>query len=332
MPIVSIIIPVYNPGPFLREALNSVLAQTYTDWELIVVDDNSSEDVSWVNRDFPQAKYIRQAHGGASVARNNGILNSSGTFISFMDQDDLWRPEKLARQVAALSQVPDAALCYCDLELIGADSKPTGSSLASKDETGATSPNPDSALEPFYQVELDGTSKPAAHAKMSNLHRSLRFFATKFIVPSTVMLRRECLATSGLLDPFIPFSGDFDLIIKLGGRYKIIWVPSVDVLYRKHSNNFSDQYEVGRQEVEAMIDRYTAYAKSKGDRLLVKEAKKIFRRPRSMYAAQAFDRARYSLKQQNRKEFLHHMTKALWFHPIFVLKSIVSPRLAKFRK
>src|SRR5207237_10141722 len=104
----------------------------------------------------------------------------------------------------------------------------------------------------------------------SRLLRSLRHFSQRFVVPSTVMIRRSCLASSGLLDPFIPFSGDYDLLIKLGSRYRVIRVPSADVLYRKHSNNFSDQYDVGRREVKALIARYVAYAESTGDRELAK--------------------------------------------------------------
>ena len=320
---VSIIIPVHNPGEFLRQALESVHAQTYADWELIVVDDNSSEDLSWIGSDFPRARLMRQAHGGASVARNNGILNSSAPLIAFMDQDDLWRPQKLQRQVAAMNRVLDAAVCYCDLELIGANDKFAELQAAASKNAETQNVETQNVETPAAVVELDGTQAPSKEKNaISNIHRSIQFFSSRFIVPSTVLMRRSALSTSGLLDPFIPFSGDYDLLIKLGGRHKILHVPAVEVLYRKHANNFSDQYQVGRQEVNALVARYAAYAKSKGDRRLEKSVKKLFGRPRKVYAAQAFDNARKSLRARDYRTFAGHFTRAIYFSPAFVFGSI----------
>lgn len=310
MATVSIIIPAHNPGPYLREAVQSVHEQTFGDWELVVVDDNSSEDLSWLPLEFPRARLVRQGHGGASVARNNGILNTSGELIAFMDQDDVWRPRKLERQVAAMSAEPGAAVCYCDLELINAAGERFGP--AHEDPSGG---------EGQPVVELDGGG-PVDEAGRSPLHRSLLHFSQRFVVPSTVMIRRACLATSGLLDPFIPFSGDYDLLIKLGSRHKVVRVPHADVLYRKHDNNFSDQYEVGRREVEALVDRYVSYARAKGDTLLAREAGRLFRRPARVYAAQAFDRARKSLRERQYTSTAYHLSRAFWFSPTFVAKSV----------
>jgi len=311
MLLVSAIIPAHNPGGYLRKALQSVQAQTFDDWDLIVVDDNSSEDLSWVPQEFPRARLIRQRHGGVSVARNNGILNTTGEYIAFMDQDDLWRPDKLWRQVEAMQREPDAAICYCDLELIHGH----GGSELTQPKGGE-----DINIEPI--VELDGSKVGEGGPEIaSNVLRSLRHFSQRFVVPSTVMLRRKCLATSGLLDPFIPFSGDYDLLIKLGSRHKVIRVPSADVLYRKHDNNFSDQYEVGRREVKALVARYVAYAEATGDRQLAREAPRLFHRPRRMYAAQAFDRARRSFAERQYKDLAYHFARSVWFSPGYSLGS-----------
>ena len=305
MTTVSVIIPAYNPGEYLRAAIHSVCQQTFADWELVVIDDNSSEDLSWITREFPQARLIRQAHGGASVARNNGVLNSAGKYVAFMDQDDLWRPPKLERQVRAMEQEPGAAVCYCDLEII-------------RDEAGQEMPRQSGAVaevNPIIDHDCsDNASNPQSESAML---RSLRHFSQRFVVPSTVLIRRSALATSGMLDPFIPFSGDYDLLIKLGSRHKAIRIPSADVLYRKHANNFSDQYEVGRREVKALVARYVAYAESKGDRQLAKEAPRLFGRPRRMYTAQAFDRARRSLAQKNYKDLAYHYSRSVWFSPTY---------------
>jgi glycosyltransferase involved in cell wall biosynthesis len=308
MATVSIIIPAYNPGPYLRTALESVHAQTFDDWECVVVNDNSTEDLSWVVSVFPRVRYVRQAHGGVSVARNNGVLRSAGEFIAFMDQDDVWAEGKLERQLKAFRQVPEAGICYCDLALIDADGKPAAGAVA---RSG-------SAIDP--EVVLDPRT-PRSGA--SALYAALRHFSRSFVVPSTVMIRRECLAISRLLDPFIPFSGDYDLLIKLGSRYPVVRVPSADTFYRKRANNFSDKYDVGRAEVEALVARYIAYGRAKGDRGLVRDAGRLFRRPRRLYAAQAFDCARRSLRQRDYRATCRHLRRSLWFSPAFVAGSIM---------
>src|SRR5262245_18337780 len=102
MPKVSIVIPAYNPGSYLRAALESVHRQSFRDWEVSVIDDGSREDLTWISREFPKAILVRQANRGASVARNNGILRTTGELIAFMDQDDVWSDQKLERQVAVM--------------------------------------------------------------------------------------------------------------------------------------------------------------------------------------------------------------------------------------
>ncbi|HVT81409.1 MAG TPA: glycosyltransferase [Phycisphaerae bacterium] len=316
MPLVSVIIPAHNPGRFLRETLESVCAQTFTDWELLVIDDNSTEDLSWVPVDFPRARLIRQRHGGVSIARNNGILQSTGEFIAFLDQDDLFHPVKLQRQVAALQSMPDAALCYCDLEYIDSDSKPFAPGAS-----GGTF-----VQDPAVAVELDGAAPLPAGEKITRLHQSVLHFATRFVVPGTTLIRRSALAHSGLMDPFIPFCGDYDLIIKLGARYKVLHIPSADLLYRRHPGSFTSQYDVGRREVEALIARYVAFAKAQGDHLLASRVKSIFRRPGKMYSAQAFDCARASLRRRQYKSLAYHLMRAFFFSPTFVLGSLTRYR------
>ncbi len=300
---VSIVIPCYNPGPYLRQAVASVHAQTYDDWDLVVVDDASPQDVGWVPAEFPRARLVRQPHGGVSVARNRGVLSTAGEFVAFMDQDDLWRPDKLRRQVDALTRHPDAAVCHCDLTIITADD-----TLTSGDAT-------DPATDPAELIELRADA---------GLLASVRHFSRRFVVPSTVLIRRSCLATSGLLDPFIPFSGDYDLLIKLGAAHAVVRVPAADALYRKHADNYSDRYDVGRREVAALTARYVALAHARGDRPLAREAPRLFARPRRVYAAQAFDCARRALRRRDRAAAAKHLSRAVRFSPAFVAGQLLS--------
>ena len=105
--LVSVIIPVYNGARYLRAALESVFAQTYRSFEVIVVDDGSVDDSGVIAQGFPDVRYIHQANQGVAVARNNGIEAARGDFFAFLDQDDLWTPEKLRLQIAYMLNHPE---------------------------------------------------------------------------------------------------------------------------------------------------------------------------------------------------------------------------------
>ena len=106
-PLVSVIIPVYNGARYLRPALESVFAQTYHPFEVIVVDDGSTDDSGAIAQSFPEVRYIQQANQGVAAARNHGIDAARGEFFAFLDQDDLWTPEKLKLQMAHLLDNPE---------------------------------------------------------------------------------------------------------------------------------------------------------------------------------------------------------------------------------
>jgi glycosyltransferase involved in cell wall biosynthesis len=119
-PRVTAIIVFLNAEEFIEEAIASVLAQTYTSWELILVDDGSTDGSTaiargWVEREPGRIRYVdHPGHGnlGISAARNLGLANAMGEYVGFLDADDLWLPEKLAEQVALLESHPDAAMVY----------------------------------------------------------------------------------------------------------------------------------------------------------------------------------------------------------------------------
>jgi len=106
-PLVSVIIPVYNCEHYLAEAIESVLAQTYRPIEVIVVDDGSMDNSATITRSYSGIQYIYQSNQGVAVARNTGIAAARGDFISFLDADDIWSPNKLAVQVAYLLEHPN---------------------------------------------------------------------------------------------------------------------------------------------------------------------------------------------------------------------------------
>ena len=124
---VSVVIPAYNAERYVRAALASVLAQTHRDLEVIVVDDGSTDRTGTLCRELvdPRIRVVHQANRGLAAARNTGIRRAQGTYVAFLDADDLWHPEKLARHARHLDAAPEVGLSYSRAGYIAAD----GSSL-----------------------------------------------------------------------------------------------------------------------------------------------------------------------------------------------------------
>ena len=127
-PRVSVVIPLYQTERYIREAVQSVLAQTFDDFELLVIDDGSSDRGPAIVRNFADTRIrlVTQQNRGLAGARNTGIRESIGAYIAFLDADDRWHPEKLARHVALLDARPDVGLTYCGSRLIDDEGKSLG--------------------------------------------------------------------------------------------------------------------------------------------------------------------------------------------------------------
>jgi len=113
----SVIIPTYNHGRFLREAIDSVRSQTVEDLEIIVIDDGSTDDTPQIlaSMDEPRLSFHRTKNRGLSAARSEGLRRARGQFIAFLDADDRWRPEKLERQLAMMESEPDLGAVFTNL-------------------------------------------------------------------------------------------------------------------------------------------------------------------------------------------------------------------------
>src|SRR5688572_19135515 len=118
---VTVCIPTYNRSQRLRPTVESVLGQTFSDWELVIIDDGSSDDTWEVACEFdsdPRVRCVRQQNCGHSEARNHGLRLARGEYLAYLDHDDRWKPNKLQRQVEYLDAHPDAGLVYCRWDLI----------------------------------------------------------------------------------------------------------------------------------------------------------------------------------------------------------------------
>ncbi len=110
---VSVLMPAYNAGRYIGAAIESILAQTYKDFEIIVVDDGSSDETGAVASSYPGVRYFKEPHRGISPTRNSALEKAQGELIAFLDADDLWTPDKLALQVEYLDSHPDCRIVFC---------------------------------------------------------------------------------------------------------------------------------------------------------------------------------------------------------------------------
>jgi glycosyltransferase involved in cell wall biosynthesis len=172
-PRVSVIIPAYNASATLDAAISSVLAQSYHDHEVIVINDGSTDNTAEVIRGYgDRIRAITQANGGAASARNAGLGISRGSFIAFLDADDLWKPELLARLVPVLEADPACVLVYADLEIIDSNGNSLHTSLIGG--TNAHAPTLDEMLRRVWPI------MPSAVVMRKSVLEAIGGFCTKF--------------------------------------------------------------------------------------------------------------------------------------------------------
>jgi glycosyltransferase involved in cell wall biosynthesis len=224
-PKVSVIVPTYNNRSFLPATIDSVLAQTYSDYELIVVDDGSTDDTVAVLRPYNgQIRYLPQTNQGVSAARNRGLALALGDYIVFLDGDDLLLPHKLARQVAFLDTNQAVGVVHSGWQTIAENGQPRHT------------------IEPWHQ------------APQLDLATWLRW---KPVFLGAMMFRRRWLAAMPGFDPALRQAEDTDLMLRLAAAgCPMAWLPEVTVRYRQHGANTMRN---GRQQAEAImqvLDRF----------------------------------------------------------------------------
>ena len=213
MPTISVIVPAYNAEKTILETITSVLNQTFSDFELIVINDGSTDKtLERLNTlEDSRLKIFSYENGGESVARNRGISQATGDFIAFIDADDLWTPDKLELQLAALQQHPEAGVAY---------------SWA-------------------YYMDEDGESLQAEPPIFVQGNVQVELLVKDFIVSgSNCMVRREAIKSVGEFDPSLPCAADWDYWLRLAARWPFVVVPKHQILYRISSNSASSQVEV----------------------------------------------------------------------------------------
>jgi len=210
MPAVSIVVPTYNRAERLGETLRSVFNQTCQDFELIVVDDGSTDDTQKVVNSFPRVQYIsKQENHGVSRARNEGLALAKGRYICFLDSDDLWDEKKLQIQVQWMGDNPNCQVCYTDEIWI----------------------------------------RKGVRVNQMNKHRKysgdiFRHCLPLCIVsPSSAMLRAELFDEIGNFDESLPACEDYDLWLRIAEKYPFHFIEEPLIIKQGgHADQLSRKY------------------------------------------------------------------------------------------
>lgn len=220
-PVVSVVTPVYNREVLVIETIESVLSQTFSDWELVLVDDGSTDNSrATIERylDNPKVKYHYQENQGQSAARNKGIELATGKFIAFLDSDDIWLPEFLEVSLDELTSSPEFDLVHSKIICI--------------DEVGNELYRP-------KQKKFSGDV-------------TLLLLRDSFVSFSTVVVAKSFIDQVGGFDPNVRLAADYDLVIKLSVYCKFKAIDKRMIKYRVMENQISSDL-VGRFRYNELI-------------------------------------------------------------------------------
>ncbi|MEH1768284.1 glycosyltransferase [Nostoc sp.] len=226
LPKISVIIPAYNSENTIRQTIQSVLNQTFTNLELIVINDGSQDSTLEVVRQFQDSriKVFSYANAGGNVSRNRGLKHAVGEFVSFLDADDLWTPDKLRSQLKALQGNVTAKVAYGWTDYIDTDGK---------------------FLLSGKRINLNG-----------NVYEEL--LLNNFLENgSNPLICKKALITLGGFDESLKAAQDWDMWLRLASKFDFICVPSVQILYRISANSVSSN--LARQEKSCLQVLARAY-------------------------------------------------------------------------
>jgi glycosyltransferase involved in cell wall biosynthesis len=240
---VTVIIPAYNPGSYLAEAVHSVVSQTVTDWNLLVINDGSTEPLPDLPFDDDRVEVVHRNNGGPASARNLGLDRATGDLIAFLDADDVWEPTKLERQIAVMDADPTLRLSTTQFRLMDGDGV--------KGSLGYG--------RPMSRRDLLATGDG--------------------ICTSTVMIRRG----SERFRTQFKVGEDFDMWLRLAGDCARGYLPTVEVLCRRHDASMTANYLLTWQCVQEVYRAHPDPAGAAGLALY-----------RAVFAHQAWDAARTS--------------------------------------
>ena len=224
MPKVTVVIPAYNAMTYLPATLESVLQQTFTDFEVLIINDGSTDGIAAWAAEIADArvKLISQENQGLPGARNTGITAAQGEYVAFLDADDLWAPTKLEQQVDCLDSKPDVGLVYTWTLLVDQQGKSTGTVTAAHIEGNV--------WEKLLLGDVVGSG-------------------------SSATIRRSCFEKVGLFDTELSSIEDCDMWVRIAAHYPLAVIKEVLVYYRQHPRNMSKDYDRMVQNSRLKIEK-----------------------------------------------------------------------------
>lgn len=225
---ISVIIPVYNQCSFITEAIDSVLGQTCKEFEIIVVDDGSTDEIQRSLESYMKSiQYIYKKNQGTASALNKGIRYSHGDWICWLSADDMFMPNKLSRQIELVRRNSKVGLVYTS----------------------------------FYDVDVQGNILKEWFSGDCGTKADWAKWLLKFcfINGSTVMLKKDLLYHVGLFDESLPYAHDYDLWLRLLPYCEFSFCPEPLVKYRKHNGSLTERLEKEVHKNELLHIRQRAY-------------------------------------------------------------------------
>lgn len=214
-PIISVIIPTYNRGNIVPQAIESALNQTYKNFEIIVVDDGSTDNTKeTLGRYYDKIKFFYKNNGGVSSARNFGVKHALGKYIAFLDSDDLWYPDKLQRQIVALQLDSRYGLAITEVDIIDASKKHL-----------------------FYS-----SIKNCIGGKQINTEKVLQLIYSKqYITCSYMLIKKDLFEKIGFFNETLNTAEDIDILLRMSSSSEIVLIDEPLIKYKKSLDSLSNQ-------------------------------------------------------------------------------------------
>ena len=243
---VSIILPTYNRAGYIRDAIESVLKQTYGNFKLMIVDDGSTDNTEQVVAPYlsdKRVRYMKQPNSGAAAARNYGLTVREGDFVAFIDSDDIWEPEKLGIQVSIMAALPEVALVCSDFSSITKSGSVEESHIRSYfsvfDDYNLNYPD---IFSNSLKDKIDGLAH-GEEVYWGNIYETMIF--GNLVLTSTCLIRSSVMDHVGVFDLRYTTLEDYDLFLKISKIFPIALVGKPLIRYRYSDNQLSGEGHFG---------------------------------------------------------------------------------------
>ena len=285
IPDVSVVIPSFRGGRFLRESIASVQSQTLEGWELIVVLDGCEDDLSDIERDDERVCVVRQRQRGVSIARNVGIGHARSELVAFLDDDDRMLPDRLLAQYEAMRD-ETVGLCHTQFRYIDENGDLIGSGFS---------------RDAQYRDFLRGDGK---------------------IFLSSTMIRKSLIQEVGGFNSLLSLGEDLDLLFRIARESRVSFLPVVMAEYRRHGSNVWLDSPIGGREVKMVLTQHMWAAEARGQSEDLRAVKVGMAAVLTGRASSAMFRASEARSRHDRLGQLRGLAESLFFSPIVTMRVV----------